>query len=714
LDDLEKLAAMRLRMLRIGAGWSAETLAQKYEKSDAGEFNRTTIAKTEGLTRPIKAGEVAGVARIFGLTSTDLLDPDGPVIFLSYADKDGVTGQKAAAWLGDRGFRVISANEADPDDTNPGTDDRHAILTAQAFVALLSPGFHSSPRCRAELELAVGREQELVTAGRASDFIYLLRLAGPPDPDDPALRARSPIDLVLTTERKREVGLSMLGSRIMAAVRTPAAPVSPPARAWAKQGLLDRDEELEHVLYNLGSPAGSQFWLVTSPPGFGKSRFLEQLAARADETAAEAWVTRKVDLRDDVTGRPHDAWTVIGKLFDVDQPASAEPADDDLVSAAKRVIRTGRPWVCLVDSAELLPENAVTQLRKYLGRIHRIVQETRDTGARVAFVVGSRRDEGWKGVWPAPKLSVLPLGAFRAGTVQNAIEGLARSTRPESAYSPAELEEDAVLLERVTEGVPELVERCLDWIHAEEWIAIERLGGPQLFGKIIKPFIEERLLAPDSLFPEAELPRERLAKRQEALVSALRLLSPYRFFTLSHVYHYRDNDRSFHDALDDAEWSMERLWQAIAGTALLRRPLDEAWQETHPALRRLLFRNFYPQEQREAAHADARDFSRKWAAQVPGKEQVTGMVESIWHEAARLRLSSTGVMKDDLPQFVRDLSGDLHPHAETGIRPYTETELRHYAAQRMRSDDELQREVGDAELFEQIIRVVLPPEAQEG
>ena len=144
--------------------------------------------------------------------------------------------------------------------------------------------------------------------------------------------------------------------------------------------------------------------------------------------------------------------------------------------------------------------------------------------------------------------------------------------------------------------------------------------------------------------------------------------------------------------------------------ALLRRPLDEPWQETHPALRRLLFRYFYPPEQRASAHRAARDFSKDWAAEVPGKEQVIGMVESIWHEAARLRLSGSAAINDHLIQFVQDLSADIRPHPDAGteLRPYAETELRHYAVQRMRSDDELQREVADPELFAQLIQVVAP------
>ena len=92
------------------------------------------------------------------------------------------------------------------------------------------------------------------------------------------------------------------------------------------------------------------------------------------------------------------------------------------------------------------------------------------------------------------------------------------------------------------------------------------------------------------------------------------------------------NDRPFRDALKEVDWPAEDLWQAIAGTALLL-PLDEPWQEIHPAIRRLLYRYFYAEEKRTDAHPRAAEFTRYWADKVTGQEQVNGMVESIWHEA---------------------------------------------------------------------------------
>ena len=97
------------------------------------------------------------MARVFGLTSNDLLDLDGPKVFLSYAEQDDSTAQGIAAWLDDHGFQLLPSTSA-ADDPGSGSAEARAIDAAQAFVVLLSPSFLSSPRCQQELDLALRRE----------------------------------------------------------------------------------------------------------------------------------------------------------------------------------------------------------------------------------------------------------------------------------------------------------------------------------------------------------------------------------------------------------------------------------------------------------------------------------------------------------------------------------------------------------------------------
>jgi hypothetical protein len=529
------------------------------------------------------------------------------------------------------------------------------------------------------------------------------------------------IDLAPAGDKSKEVALSKLGGSIISSARPPAARANPLIHVQVGPASLDRGEDLERVLYALNNAAAGHFWLVISPPGLGKSWFSEQLEARAAESAPEGWVTRMVDLRSDektgdektgpdrldtdAAGRRHDAMTVVRRLFGLEQPQSSGP-EDELRGVAQQIIRTDRPWLCLLDSAELLPASTVTELRQHLGKIYRLIQDQSSANARLAVVVASRRDNGWKGITPYPRLSVLKLAGFGSSAVQDALGGLAQ--RMPGVHSPAELRKDAALVQRVTEGVPELVQQSLQWIQAEAWLEIERLDSPQLFDEILAPYVRERWLTRDSLLPGAEGQPERATKQLDALQGALRALVPYRRITLYHVRHHLDNDRSFRDAMEAAKWSPEALWQAIAEMALLNRPLDEPWHEIHPAIRRLLYRYFYAQDKHEEAHLQARDFTEKWAAQLTGKEQVIGLVEAIWHESIRLRLSSAATMGEKLVEFARTLSNDVRSST------YTKVELRDYAAQRMENDDELQREVADEGLFDTLVGVVRAPATRGG
>lgn len=696
-------------MLRLGVGWSAEKLSQEYGTGGAGELTRTTIAKIERDIRPIKAGEVDGVARVFGLTANDLLDTDGPKVFLSYADQDGSTGQEAAAWLGDRGFQPLSGAGA----AGPGSTQARAIDAAQAFVVVLSPSFLSSPRCQQELNLAVRRERQLHATGFATNFIYALRVTAGLDLDDSGLSSYGLIDLPASGDRSRDVALSKLGGKILSSTRVPDVRADPLIHVPASPQFLDRGEELGRVFNALSNnSSGASFWLVTSPPGLGKSWLLNQLKEKAAEPDSGGWVTSLVDLGpagpdEAAGGGEYDAMAVVRGLFgDIQR----QPSDDEdyIRGVVQDTMRDGRPRLCLLDSAELLSADTIKELRRRLGTIYRRVQDSGRDDARLAFVVASRRDDGWRGILPPPEPAVLQLAGFGSGAIQEALEALARDIPV--VRSPAELRRDAEFVQRATEGVPELVRQSLQWIREEQWLDIDRLRTQQVFDEIMAPYIRNHLLTQDSLLPDAADQPAKRAKQLAALREGLRVLVPYRYITASHVNHHADDDSDFRDALKEAGWEADDLWRAIAGTALLL-PLDELWREIHPAVRRLLFRYFYAAEDKRAcAHAQAADFTKTWAGLLPGKEQTVGLVESIWHKAVTLRLTSgsDARMGEELVISARTLSRDVR---ESDV--YSKDTLRNYAVQRMKNDDELQHEVSQVEgLFEKLILVVADPEVQ--
>ena len=185
--------------------------------------------------------------------------------------------------------------------------------------------------------------------------------------------------------------------------------------------------------------------------------------------------------------------------------------------------------------------------------------------------------------------------------------------------------------------------------------------------------------------------RKQRGEPLRALKEAFRLLAPYRLFTMSHLRNHSESDPGFDAALVALNWSVEKMWAAISASAVLRRPQYEPWQEIYPAIRRLLYRYFYPSgEMRAAAHHEARKFVEIWADRQRGKEQVIGVLESLWHEACELQLTQAAEMGERLSDSARKLSQDLR-----SSEAYTVPELRAFAADRLRNDAEFQRVLDD-------------------
>src|SRR5262249_7408645 len=151
--------------------------------------------------------------------------------------------------------------------------------------------------------------------------------------------------------------------------------------------------------------------------------------------------------------------------------ASAERLNPDEI--AHRILESRRSYLCLLDSAELLDENSAGRLRSYLGHVHTLVRESAQTNIRLGFVVASRRDNGWRGLTPNPRLSLLPLGTFERYAVQDALEVLAGETGRK--FDAETFKDYAARAYGVTDGLPALLKRCLEWIQSQQWQGMERL-----------------------------------------------------------------------------------------------------------------------------------------------------------------------------------------------------------------------------------------------
>ncbi len=74
----EERVGERLRALRVGRGWSQAELATRMSGRDE-KWTQSTIAKTEGATRPIRLNELAALAETLDVPLTDLIEPEREV-----------------------------------------------------------------------------------------------------------------------------------------------------------------------------------------------------------------------------------------------------------------------------------------------------------------------------------------------------------------------------------------------------------------------------------------------------------------------------------------------------------------------------------------------------------------------------------------------------------------------------------------------------------
>jgi TIR domain len=620
------------------------------------------------------------------------------MLFLSYAEEDGERARKIVDWFTQRNIAVYYWEDPAHRGGRFIEEMERQLSTADAFLALVSPHFIESPWCHREKELAILREIELQRGHQGAKFIRVLEIAETPHPVNGFLDAYDRFDLTDPGTMEEKLG-GMMASLKLADPRPSSESVAAPA-AGLVPSFRNREDELDSVLRGITNAGGPHFWLVIAPPQLGKTWFMDQLAIKLREEPTN-WTARRVDVRDcpdDV--RANVPW-LLGQLFWLDTP----PASADnraLRQIAAEVSDRRRPHLCLLDSAELLTDETVTSLRSAVDEIYRMVLDANSRGVRIAFVAASRRDDEWRRVTGQPRLTLLPLSEFKPGVVMDTLRDLAGQM--DRQFGPAELRAHADRVYEASEGLPALLTLCLQWVKRERWIDVHRLSGQEEFEAIAGNYIKEGLLGSANLF-RVSRPRDDMARLM--VETAFRGLVPYRLFTLAHLRDHIEGEAWLSGLLAHTGWSVERLWAAISGTALLFRPLDEPWQEVQGAIRRLLFRYFYPSgDDRAAAHARARRFAGIWSDGLTGNDQVTGLVECLWHEAAELGYMRAADAGEVLCASAAALVESLKPSAA-----YTGAELRRSAALRMRNNEEFQETVGHVPgLFDKLVRIVDAPE----
>ncbi len=621
-------------------------------------------------------------------------------IFLSYAEEDRDIAEVIVSRLENDGHEIFDWRDPRRRGRRILSQIERNIRDAGAFIVILSVDFLHSDWCSQELGMAVTRESGMRADDPNAAFIHVVDIAHTPPEQAGVLGNYDWVDLTVAQQRDNRL-LELAGrfgpnSLVSSAEGAPEPAAVPPGE---EPSFRNREEEVQKVINGLTNTAGPHFWLVVAPPQLGKTWFLKRISEDDALSAGPAsWVVRLVDLHMQPAEVHSDAAALLGAMF---ERARRSASGQQTLRIAQEIARSGRPHLCLLDNAELLSGDTAKELRESLNQIRRYVHGTGKKGLRVAFLAASRRDDEWKGVTPL-RLAALPLTEFNTDVVQQALHDL--SAEMGSNFPPEEFQANAVRVHRVTAGLPALLARCLQWIRGEQWLGMGRLETQEQFEELASPYIRQELLTPACLLPEGQ-EEAAAAEALHALAQAYRVLTPYRFFTHSHLRYHLEADAELRAALAAAGWELADLWQAISRTALLRRPLNEPWKEIHGAIRRLLYRYFYrSDEERVAAHIEARKFVEIWANQQSGTEQVVGLVECLWHEAVALGLREPAGLEQHLTESARALSKGLR---ETSI---TVSELREYAADLMRDDSELEEAINnDGGLLGRLVETVLRP-----
>lgn len=636
-------------------------------------------------------------------------------VFLSYAEEDREIAAEISDWLGEQGVERFDWLTGGSGRFLPLIEG--AISRADAFVALMSPHFMASKWCSRERDMALFREQQLQEDDPERAFVHVLEV-GRTRPDEAGfLGAYNWVPFAVPasrddsfTELARRLGL---GRRAEPAApgRQDGSPELPPSAGPRQDRRLtlptfrNRDDEFDLIETGLVTSGEKPFWLVTAPPQLGKTWLLKQVRGKLEGLPPPGWAVSMIDVRNLPPALRRDAGALIAKFFGLGGTVAG--TSDALRAVARNILQGRRPWLCLLDHAELLDKTVAADFRARISQICQEVLNGRRRGVRLGLIVASRREEEWLGVTPSPRLSRLPLSEFKSDVVQEALIQLAAEMEIEN-YTDAKRDTDLVY--ELTQGLPALLTACLEWIQEDGMFDLEPLRSPEMFQYLASPYISGELLAKESLLSSLDrngnpMTDERSAEALSAIQHAYRVLAPFRLFTRSHVHHYLDSDPGFRDAVAARGWNAEDVWLAVSGTALLAR-LRELWKVVQPAIRRLLYRYHYPSDEACATvHSEARKIVEVWASQQTGKEQVAFLVECLWHEAMALRRGPAS----ELEQRLLASAGSLSSHFR-GSAAYDQDDLRIYAADQIGDDAELQHAVSLVPgLFDRLIEIVRHP-----
>jgi hypothetical protein len=610
-------------------------------------------------------------------------------VFLSYAKEDQEVAVRLVQSLKNNGMSVLWwQNDEDPGKKFVEKIEKE-ITEADFFIALMSPAYLSSRWCRRERDFALQRETG------ARQFVYVAQVADLQHSEAGFLSSYAWLDL---TQPVDDAKLGVVVKAVSGAGASLASGSGP------SMPFRNRDDELNLITSALSVASGNDLWLVVSPPRLGKSWFLYQLQSRLGD---EYNTPRLIDLRGRELDLRSDPVLLFRELFGIEEeilPRTADLSDSAVRAAIAAVIaRRRKRQLYLLDSAELLEDKCAAGFRRALTAVYRLVKDAGIDDTRLSVVIGSRRDDAWRGLFPGggvdTRFRSINLTEFSFEVVYRALED--HSSRQGQRLSDERLRDCAARLLRLSEGLPELLVRGLRWAEQSAFLGVNQSDHRTTFEQVAGPYIRDDLLSVDSLLPGGG--RDPSVNR-DLLERALRVLVVYRLFTQSHLKKYVERDPEFQEALNASGKDLDGLWTELSQTALLKLPSDDIWRVIHPPIRRLLYRYYYrTDDERIEAHSAAREFYEAWTERDAGMEQPVMLVECLWHEVTLRAVRGDRDIPGVLPDIAATLAGEF---AKSPM--YGQVEFTDYVRRRLTKDEEFQSMLQEHEgLFEEVVESVV-------
>lgn len=532
-------------------------------------------------------------------------------VFLSYASQDGGVARTLAALLRRHGFEVFWYEETNLGDFVSALAD--GLAKADRFIVLLSRHYQRSDWCMAEWNTAFRlstkspTNRPVITVCEIGDF---------EEPVQAFLDNYARLDLRAPVEAKLPALLSSFG----------VGPIPVDGGRFR-----NREEEITELLDALGLTSGQDLWVVTAPPRMGKSWFLREAEKRL---VTKGWgETRLLDL-----ARHPGLWSapaaVVVELLAVDlEPDGDFLSAHDIETVVHELGERNNHQLYLLDSVDRLDRKTAAEVRRLLTEVYARILERR-APKRFSMIIGTRRPDVWRGLGRGTqsRFRTLHLSEFKLYVIEAAVrEGLSRADENH-------VRETAALLQRESDGLPALLVAQLGWAH--------HAAKPEAFETVTARYVRRDLLTHNVLFPSGV---RNAPAAKKAVNHALKVLSPYRLITLSHLKFHFDDDAALQEKVTAVGWNMRDLWTALNSTSLLD-PRMGLWRVINPPIRRVLYRYYCRTDaERIAAQEEAKRCYQRWTVNEAGSEQVVMMAECLWHEACRQLLQQPARCHETLP-----------------------------------------------------------------